>query len=214
MPFTAMTKPSVGEATKKSSFADLTIDNLVYLNSMIGATAAGGSLIANGSFEADVDTDGIPDGWAIEEYTAGAFARDITTPGHGAVAIKFTSPGATGGGEISSALFPVSPRVPIIIDFLTKSSVAGIHNQLLVSWYTTSNLADYIETTTLWDKDTSNPSAWKRYQFVACAPATGLWACVTLVGAKNDNATAGVAYFDGVTVTAGLPAIGWWRSRG
>jgi hypothetical protein len=77
-------KPSVGEATKKASFADAVIDHLAYLYSNMGSrVGGGGNLIPNGGFESDVNADGTPDGWKVTECTAGAFALEQSSPGEG-----------------------------------------------------------------------------------------------------------------------------------
>jgi hypothetical protein len=196
MAWTDITAPSVGEATKKVAFADAVIGNLVYLKANMGG--GGGDLIVNGDFELDSDSDGIPDGWDLTEYTAGAFDLDVTTPMQGAASAKFTSPGATGGGNLQSTdFFPVSEEKMLIVDFLMRSSVAGIHNLVEVRWYSTALEANYISTSTIYDS-TTNPTSRKRFTYTTTPPATARFAKLKLVGAKNDTATAGIAYFDGV----------------
>ena len=132
MAYVAATKPTVGEATKKT-LVDAIIDNQTYFNSVIGTNAAGVSLIPNGSFE-DV-TAGVPDGWTETEHSAGTGSVDTATPAHGATAYKFVSAGAPGGGYLETTdFFNCSPQKPIVVDFLLKSSVVDIHNLVPVSY--------------------------------------------------------------------------------
>ena len=83
MPYTAITKPSVGDPTKKTAFADAVVDNLDYLNSQLTYTT-GGTRILNGSFEQDTDADGVPDGWAKTLFTGGSSTHDTTDQDLGA----------------------------------------------------------------------------------------------------------------------------------
>lgn len=206
MAWTDIIAPVVGDATKKVSFADAVIGNLVYLKANMGGSGSGGgSLITNGNFELDGDSDGIPDGWDLTEYTAGAFALDESTPGEGARGIKFTSPGATGGGDLQSTdFFPVGPGKSLCVDFVHYASVAGIHDLVEIRWYSTALEADYISTSTIYDS-ISNPTSKTRTIGYSTPPSTARFAKLKLVGAKNDNATAGIAYFDDVSIYTGPP---------
>jgi len=201
MVWTAMTNPLVGEATKKIAFADVVIGNLSHLYANMGSSSGGGNLVPNGDFELDSNSDDIPDGWDITEYTAGAFAINTATPGQGARGIQFTSPGASGGGYAQSTdFFPVSPAKNLFVDFLTWASVATIHNLLEIRWYSTALEANYISTTSIYDSVT-NPLTVTRYTGGATPPATARYAKVRVTGAKNDVAVAGIGYFDSVSVS-------------
>lgn len=204
MPWINILNPIVGEATKKVSFADAVLNNLAYLKANMGGAGGGGNLISNGDFEQDVNLDGVPDSWDLTEYTAGSFAIDDATPGQGAKAIMFTSPGGTGGGDLQSTdFFPVCPVKTYGVDFATWSSVAGIHNLVQVRWYSTALEADYISTTTLYDS-VANPTAKTRFIEICTPPSGARFAKLKLVGALNDTAVAGIARFDDVKMSSGI----------
>lgn len=203
MTWWTITKPTVGEATKKQAFADKVIDNLVHLYGLIGgvsAGASGGSLIPNGSFEADEDSDGIPDGWTETEYTAGAGSYETTEIDHGKKAYKFVSPGATGGGDLTTTdFFPVSPHIPVAALVLLKCSVAGVHVLFEFLWYTAAEAAASPSSAAVYDS-TANPTSWALQRAVGIPPSNARLAKLRIVGAKNDTATAGTVYFGGAFV--------------
>jgi len=213
-----MTNPIVGEATKKVAFADAVINNLVHLFANMGGAGGGGggNLVPNGDFELDANSDGVPDAWDLTEYTAGSFAIDETTPGQGARGIKFTSPGASGGGDLQSTdFFAVGPGKTLCVDFIHWASVAGIHNRVEIRWYSTALEANYISTTgplgdgnpDIYDS-TANPTSIARHVGYATPPSTARFAKLKIIGALNDNATAGVAYFDDVNVCVVTETLG------
>jgi hypothetical protein len=199
-----ITKPTVGEATKKQAHADKVIDNLVHMYGLIGgvsAGASGGSLVPNGSFESDEDSDGIPDGWSETEYTAGAGSYETTDIGHGRKAYKFVSPGATGGGDLTTTdFFPVTQNRSVVVDFLLKCSAAGVHVLVELLWFTEAEGAASPSSIAVYDS-TANPTSWAAFRVGANPPAGARLAKLRLVGAKNDTATAGTVYFDGVLVS-------------
>ena len=205
MAWTDITAPVVGDATKKVSFADAVIGNLVYLKANMGGSGSGGgSLITNGNFELDGDSDGIPDGWDLTEYTAGAFAINSTTPGEGAKGIKFTSPGATGGGDVQSTDFiPICSNKAYGVDFVTWASAAGLHNLVQVRWYSTALESNYISTTTLYDS-VANPTSKTRFIEMCIPPSGAMFAKLKLVGALNNIAVVGIANFDDVKMSSGI----------
>ena len=97
MAFTAITKPTVGEATKKTAFADAVIDNLSDLN---GRSSSGGSSIPNAGFDTDTDADGTPDSWTVTD-TGGSHTiedDDNTEQARGTSAFQFAYPASSSGG--------------------------------------------------------------------------------------------------------------------
>lgn len=190
MSFVSMTKPTLGDATKKS-FADQLIDNDDALNSSIGEMTLG---IVNGSFEIGVDPDA-PTGWVFGT-TWGTKGFDTATPGHGAKAFKFASAGS-GGGELQSEGFiGCDEGRPVVLSFLHKSSAAGLHNLVELLWYDAAQ--SYLSTTAIYDDTATNPTSWTAFLRTATAPAGARYFKVKITGAKNDDATVGTAYFDGV----------------
>lgn len=202
MAWTNMTIPVVGEATKKVAFAEAVINNLVYLRANMGGSGGGGNLCVNGDFELDNDSDGFPDGWDLTEYTPGCFAIDETTPAQGARGIMFTSPGASGGGDVQSTdFFPVGPERPLCVDFIHWASVAGIRDLVEIRWYSTALEAHYITTATVYDSIT-NPTSKTRTIGYATPPSGARFAKLKLIGAQTYLDTPpGVAYFDAVKIT-------------
>jgi len=208
MAWTSLAKRDVGTNAPKS-WLDAFIDNLTHLYNLMGGagTGAGGSL-QNGSFENDVDLDGIPDGWTLTLFTGGSAAIESTEVAHGAKSFKFTSPGGSGngGGYIDSADYiTCSPNKPEVVDFLLKSSGADIRNKVDLLWYTAAKA--YISTTNIYDDSTTNPTSWTRFQRTAMPPATAVFCKLRITGCDSSDVTAGTSYWDGVDVYAGLPII-------
>lgn len=206
MPFTVITKPSVGDPTKKTSFSDAVVDDLNFLYNLLLSTIGSREIITNGSFESDVDVDGIPDNWTRSLYTGGSFSHETSTSAadgksiHGKRSVKFTSPGgaSNGGGYIETTdYFEVSEKRPYLVAFAIKSSAAGIHNVVEVSWYDSTQTL--ISTSTIYDS-TSNPTSWSMFIAACSAPSNGRYAKVKLTGAKDDNTTAGSCWFDDVRI--------------
>ena len=197
MAYVPVSKPSVGDATFKTAFADGIIDNQTYFNSVIGTNAAGVSLIPNGSFE-DV-TAGVPDGWTETEHSAGTGSVDTATPAHGATAYKFVSAGAPGGGYLETTdFFNCAPEKNIVVDFLLKSSVVDIHNLVQLRWYTEADA--FVSMIPVYDDEVANPTSWTRFTRGITPPPTARKAKLRLTGADNDNVTPGTCTFDGVSV--------------
>lgn len=196
MPFTSITKPSVGDATRKA-LIDTVIDNQAYLNGQVDLAVPG---IPNGSFENDTDSDGIPDGWDRTLYTGGTFSLITSDDQQGAYCISMTSPGGSGNGGAyvdMEDFFEVNPLSPVVLQWLHKSSAAGIHNSVLILWYKDDKTASTTTSTTLYDS-TSNPTSWTLQSGAAKPPSDARFAKVRIIGAEDDNTTAGIAYWDGV----------------
>ena len=137
MAWTNITKPAVGDPTKKQAFADVVVDDLTYLYNQFLSLVGSREIIVNGSFESDADADGYPDGWTRTLYTGGSFTFDLSTSAadgkaiHGKRSVKFTSPGGVGngGGYLESTdFFEISENRTYVLSWQHKSSVAGIHN--------------------------------------------------------------------------------------
>ncbi len=173
-------------------------DNFDALNSAI--FGLGNANIPNGSFEIDSDSDGIPDNWTQNLYPGGSAAIDSTTQASASKSWKFTSPGGSGngGGYGDSDYIPCNELVLVALCFSHKSSVADIHNQVVLRWYTAAKA--YISETVVYDEATANPTAWTRFILGAVPPSTARFLKVRLVGAKSDDATAGNAWFDDIRI--------------
>lgn len=208
MPFTSITKPSVGDATRKA-LIDTVIDNQAYLNGQVDLAVPG---VPNGSFETDTDSDGIPDGWDRTLYTGGTFSLITSDDQQGAYCISMESPGGSGNGGAyvdMEDFFEVNPLSPVVLQWLHKSSVAGIHNSVLILWYKDDKTASTTTSTTLYDS-TSNPTSWTLQSGAAKPPSDARFAKVRIIGAEDDNTTAGIAYWDGLRL-APLGKVGLYH---
>ncbi len=195
MPYTSLSKPSVGDATRKS-LIDGVIDNQEYLKGQTDLAVPG---IPNGSFEFDTDSDGIPDSWTRTLYTGGTFSHISSNDQQGAYCISMESPGGSGNGGayvVMEDYFEVSPLSPVVVQWLHKSSVAGIHNKVEVLWFKDDKTASTTTSSAIYDS-TSNPTSWTLQSGACAPPSDARWGQIRITGAEDDNTTAGIAYWDG-----------------
>jgi hypothetical protein len=200
MPFTNITKPTQGDATKKS-LADVIIDDLNDLNTRLLAVGTIQGL-KNASFETDSDSDGIPDSWTRTLYTGGSFTLDSTDQNHAAKAAKFTSPGgaSNGGGYLDTTdFFEVSPLLWYRVEWLMKSSAAGVNNRVEMTFYDSAQAS--ISTESLYNSS-SNPTSWTPFSRRVRPPATARYAKLRLTGCHTSSTTAGSTWFDNVVIIA------------
>jgi len=155
------------------------------------------NLAQNGSFEIDTDGDGEPDNWTVTEYTNGTVERDSVDQRHGQYALKFTSTG-DGGGYATSDFFEAQEGLNYAVTFAIKSSVVDIHNTVEVVWYTAAQAV--ISTTSVYDDETTNPTSWTYKTLEATAPTNARYGRIRVTGAKDDNTTTGICWFDNVAV--------------
>ena len=211
MPVTIPSVPNVGDPTTRQ-FASTLIQALVDINSGSGGGGGGsssGSLLLNGSFETDADTNGTPDNWTVTLQTAGAFtqtgnALTDTACVSGSRAIKFTSigGGSNGGGQIQSDFFEVTPLRPLKVEWLWYCTSTTAANFVKVDFYDAAQ--SFISpTVTVFQKQTgvNNPSSWTQAFGCAVPPATARYAKITLIGCDLSVPTACSTYFDGVAVS-------------
>jgi hypothetical protein len=172
------------------------------------------NLIANGSFEADTDADGVPDGWTFTPYPGGSVDVDRynadtnPTPDtrHGAAALRMVSPGGAGngGGYAETAdFFEVGEGQALDVAFALKSTAAGAHLKVELLWYGANQ--GLASTTTLYDEQATNPAAWTDVLAKTGVPTGTRFAKLRLYGGVDDNPTAATARFDHVTVQAVQP---------
>lgn len=207
MPFTNTTKPTQGEATKKS-LADVLIDNDTYFHNVLGGSGIDAVTgILNGSFENDVDGDGIPDEWVLaSEHASGTYTIDATDYAHGAKSLKTTSTGSGGYNATTSNYSVCSPKRFVNIDFLLKSSVAGVRNTIDILWYKADKTASATTSTNVYDSS-SNPTSWTRITCGANPPSDAYFYKVKVTGCKAGTAVAGSTWFDDFAAIAGWDGI-------
>lgn len=208
MAWTDITKPAVGDPTKKQAFADAVIDDLTHLK--VGFdTLMGLAGVRNGSFENDSDSDGIPDNWARTLYTGGSFALDTTTPAHGDTAIKFTRAlgVGNGGGYIQTEdYFEVSPQRVVFAQWQHKVSAAGLKDRVEFYWFKADKTASTTPSTTI-HESTANPTAWRHQMGGSLPPSDARFAKIRITGGFTDTNVAGDSYWDDVRVLTDLPAF-------
>jgi hypothetical protein len=174
------------------------------------------NLIANGSFEADTDGDGVPDGWTFTAFAGGTVDVDRYDAGtnpapdvlHGEAALRLVSPGGAGKGggyADTSDFFEVAEGEDLDVAFWIKASAAGVHNQVDVRWFTSAQAAHGTPQTTVYDEAAANPAAWTEMRYRVTPPSGARFARVRLYGCIDDDAIAGTTRYDHVTVRTAPP---------
>lgn len=202
MPFTTITKPSTGDPTKKTAFADAVIDDLNDLNTRL-SELEGTPKLVNGSFEVDSDSDDVPDGWTETLYTGGSATIDTTNYASGQQSYKITTPGGAGngGGYLQTTDFiEVRQNAPLVV-FWQMKSTANINNQVVVYWYKADQTASATASTTLYTESTNNPTGWTRMHASANPPSDAYYCKLRLVGGHTSVTNAGDCWFDDVGIT-------------
>ena len=172
MAFTTITKPSVGDATKKTAFADAVIDNLNDLNSRVGSGSSSG--VPNGSFEAG-DPD--PDSWTTTNLSGGSHTIENDTnseQAHGADALNFTyGADANGGGYTETTDFAecAAGEYLKIAWKMMSSGATGAKHIVSFYWYKFDQSASGVTTKTDAYSDTGNPDSWTQFYTEAVAPS-------------------------------------------
>lgn len=172
------------------------------------------NLISNGSFEADTDADGVPDGWVFTAYAGGTVDMDRydadtnPTPDtrHGAASLRMVSPGGAGngGGYAETAdFFEAADGQALDVAFSLKSTAAGAHLKAELLWHGADK--GLIAANALYDEQAANPAAWIDVRVKAAVPAGARFAKLRLYGCVDDNPTAATVRFDHVTVRAVQP---------
>jgi hypothetical protein len=200
MAFTNITPPNVGDPTKKQSFAKAVIDNLAYLyNVVLRILSQDG--FENGSFETDIDGDGVPDGWT-RSLTGGTIVLDTTAANvtHGLKSAKFSSTGSGGGYLQYTDFFEVARLRPFVLSWQMKSTVATVTNKVEVLFYDSAQ--SFLSTSTIYNDALTNPTVWTVNAFPVSPPANAKFAKIKITGA--DSTTVGSTWFDDFRI---LPPI-------
>ncbi len=169
------------------------------------------SLIANGSFENDSDSDGQPDGWELTPYSGGqvtterynASSNPAPQVHQGEAALRFVHPGGVGngGGFATTAAFsPVTPGVDLEVTFALKTTVPTLRCVVDMLWYDSAK--QLVSTTSVYDNQTSNPTVWGLFQqrAVVLPASAARFFKLRLTGGHDSVAVAGSAYFDALQV--------------
>jgi len=161
---------------------------------------------ANGSFEIDSDSDGLPDNWSTSLYAGGSRGLYTTDPVHGGQALYFTHPGGAGngGGFAESDYFEVSELITSYLAFTLWATAAGMKVMAGIRQFDKDKVAVSGYEYTYLYTSTSNPTS-QTAKFLQFTPAaTACYCKVVLVGGYTDTDVAGTVYFDDVFV---LPAV-------
>jgi hypothetical protein len=171
MPFTSMSDPAQGDATKRT-FATTVIDNLDYLYAELSKIKS--NQIVNGSFE--VPTSGTPDGWT-ETESGVTLAIDTTDNAHGDQCLKFIVPGdssSSSGYLETTDYFEVSPNAPFLLSFEVKSSAAESWRKTVsLRWF--DSTLSLISTSDIYDS-TTNSTSWIAAGYLGTPPSTARFA--------------------------------------
>src|SRR5690606_11247210 len=109
------------------------------------------------------------------------------------------------GGYADSTLFEVQEARVLPVSFALKSSIATVHNQVDVVWYTAAGAV--LSTTTLYADDTTNPTDWTTFNYSATPPTNARFGKIRIFGCKDDNAQPGSVWFDNVIVDAAAAGL-------
>ncbi len=193
--WTTLTKPAIGQALRKT-LGDTIIDNLTFLYNR--ATGGGGNDVSNGSFENDVDADGVPDSWVFVS-TGGtqSIATSAANTLHGAKAVQITATGA-GGGHITTADYiPISEDIRLTLKFAMRGTASTIPARLDLIYYDVDKAL--VSTVTIWNSSTGNPTVWTYKTFlVPLPPAGSRFVKIRFYGANG--AVSGSTWFDDLRV--------------
>lgn len=160
------------------------------------------NLVLNGGFETDTDADSLPDNWTITAYSnvsygAGTVAIDAVDQYQGINSLKFTSLG-DGGGYAISDLFAVTEGDILAVEWMMKSSAAGVRNTVDILWYTYAEVS--VSTSSIYDDSTTNPTSWTRKDGVVTVPSTARYAKLKITGCHSSDTTSGNTRFDDMKV--------------
>jgi hypothetical protein len=173
-------------------------DALDNLNSRLAGVE--NEILANGSFENDLDADGEPDNWTITDYIDGSHAIDGTTRGDGLNSLKCAI--TVGGGYVEATngtFVPIYPGARIEAGFIYKSTVATARIRVQLLWFDSAQAPT--STSTVFDSATGNPSAWTvghGPDIQAVCPSGSYFYKVKLIAGESGNVVAADVSFDSI----------------
>lgn len=207
MSFVNITVPLVGEATRQSLISDV-IGDLNDLNSRLLAVTAG-SVIPNGSFEADTAAaNTTPTSWTWTQQTGGTRSIVATSgdqaSGRNSFKATRTSGGSDGGGALVTTDFiEVSPQRKFFLQWLMKCTSASLKNIVKVFWYKYDQSASATASTTIYSEASASPTAWTLIGGEAVVPADAKYCKVEFTLCDSSGtAVAGSTYIDGVSLAS------------
>lgn len=166
------------------------------------SATTGTSLPINGSFEDDIDADGVPDNWTVVAYSGGTVTIDSTTSTHGAKSLKFTSSGSGGGQASTTDYYEVEAGKVTGVRFSIISANANTFNKVQVYWYNAAQV--FLSSNDAYSDATTNPTSWTRQYTTVTAPATAKYARIVITGVDPTSTTHSSTTFDSFELDTGL----------
>lgn len=201
MSFTNISVPAVGDATKRNGFANAVILALGDLNDRLALLEGQG--LVNGSFESDVNADGDPDGWQIDESGGGVVSLETTAANtqHGAKAVKvvcsLSNQNAvlqSGASADVSEYVPCAPGQRVEVAGYVKASASGVEADAWLRWYKADGTQTGSDVSVYTSADL--PTSWAVIRGQAVAPADARYYRVKL-RAGGASSAAGTVWLDG-----------------
>lgn len=160
----------------------------------------------NGSFEADTDGDGIPDGWARTLSGGMTGIIDPATAGAGTYSYKFLSTLAGDEGYLESDSFlPVTSGMVWRIGWSVKASSVLMLAEVRVLWYDENN--NLISTDTIFSSADNSTLEFMGHFYNASPPPNSASGKIRLYGKVSADANFGSVWFDSVTLDERESAI-------
>ncbi|MBT9175247.1 MAG: hypothetical protein DDT22_00921 [candidate division WS2 bacterium] len=166
---------------------------------------AGMGQVPNGSFEIDVNNDGIPDGWTRHLYPGGIGSFDAGHFVHGSRSYRFTHPGGVGngGGVLTSDFIETDPFTRKTLYFILWSHAPTMRNIVRISYY--DGLRRHLAHQDVYNS-TANPGAPAYFSRTFVPHGDARFMRIHLIGGHPDVNVAGNTFFDGVF----LGSIPYW----
>lgn len=174
-----------------------TQDTIDHFGAEEGTTvvSTGGNAPLNGSFEADSNSDGVPDYWN-ETDSGTVISLESSGAYHGSSYLKFT--GTSGSADsLITDYYPITEDKRLALSFALKASNAAAEPKVQILWADNAQAA--VSTTTVYNGDDgATPTAWTPFtNLTSDAPATAAYYRINLVG--NASGSAYDVCFDNIT---------------
>jgi len=164
--------------------------------------------LINGSFEADSDDDGQPDGWEFDPNggTPGGATGAInsSTVAHGANSFAINGAANTSGSVDMAVMQPCKGNDTytdgelMLLSFWQQTSDQLNDDQISVSWYDKDGVL--ISSATIWTWDTTAAAnTWKRF-YAPLVPASGARFFKLSIIGNTTGGGSGTSYYDGLSI--------------
>ena len=178
--------------------SDVTIYSRDNINPAFETIVQDVNLLKNGSFELDVDADGVPDDWTVTSYSGATNAIETTTVNHGNKSYKFASSGSGGGYIETTDYLNCSATEQLGWSFEIKSSIATCLNTVQFRFYDINEAL--VSTSNVYSTQTTNPTSWTLYIGNVTAPATATQFKLRIIGVDSSVPTTANVWYDNIRV--------------